>query len=1672
LPIKINKILRFYRGGVMKALNRIMAILLILGTLVSLFPANAGAAGSPVYIYVDSYVSGKVRISWGFISGIDSIEIRYNKPDEISKETISLPADATNCEISGLENDYIYNIELYAIKGGTEERRGLLFFLPGITFKSEIVEEPMTDDVPPYDPAGGREIGTKPRLKLSWNIPRIFNGTGFVYAKDALSYIQGQINSVYGTSYNIKSFNYQINISQDSQNMSGNAAVEIKQEASGYTATVSGGISSTSVNIAGDSMEIELVGRKDRNTDLPVSAGPGELPHPDILPGTIYFMNIQTRIDGFQDAVVLGRDGYSPLEGKAYTYTPIRFQIFKDEQDNINVKVYTINQGSLLLPNLYYEVQSNTIDSAYGWKLRARLDPDYFKDSSGKNMEYGLIPIISEDGQDDGSKENRVFYRVVVTSEDADIIRSQSLSYIVKLDKSRPPIPRNITVIDRNAAIDENSGRMTTDVTISWDEPLNWKEIKENTDENNDIYFCFMLNISQTDITQKPYPPLIDDVNGIEYEDYFPAKYRLVKYVNARSVLLTDENADKIRENNGRLEYTLKGFDLFTGTDKDGNKIDFSSQFRGKMGIEDDYPDFLLSNRVYYLQMFTVKGDPQAADDIMGIASDNSVTVSFTTLSFKEKEVPLPDNFKLVEPDGNTYVKDGDSISNIIKLQFNKISSIKWSDYTVYNFDNKVYYDLYMSTASDGGFILIGSTDDVHSEYVDKNNVEFVEVDDGGNKYIVATIKDFTKDPAVTSFGYKLTPNTTYYFKIKTRFVIAKKGSDPVYPGDYDIRESQYSFILPVTTVKGDVTPPDPSEKVPLAPTDFSIALDENGNELRTATSVVFNWTRQENDVKYTLICTSKRLPMNADPSQYLNDPLYQEFKKAFNIDSSKVGLEFDPGVPADQYPEGFEYKNLTKMCIYKLDEWLFPNRLYFFSLRAENKDNGNLSPWISIPVTTRLIEAPELLEVVKRGELGFFWTDSSREAKPEDYNIYIKGPKDKDYKLVPRSQCTVVRDSRMVPVGGEAHYVYYGRIKDLELNTSYSTRVYRGSENKVLVYQKAGASTRNGYYELEVKWKGIKGYRYEIAIKPADEVDYITLTPEDLEMYTDIDGNRNPYYIEETLQTYNSDDVYYFARIKSMLVTLPNGLKERRTLQSNKKYHIKVRAVKIDPVDSTLAAYSKYTGPVEARTEFNQDDYDKDKDQEDREIKFRDKISYLEERLFWRVDIGNNTANKILLKNERVVNVIENSPGSSLTIDISEFVQNLDKDIVYIPLGVISAVNSKGKSLVLKTSQAEFTVRPGTLDTENIDILKSLNKSPLVSDVLVELTILRTGSGNVKLPEGTQAVSKVIDLNLQAVGINRKVADLEKMIHGRLYDEEDGLVSEKLNLLLSTYTGSGKNASGFLDQYINELVKLVETELSGYIGSTIETLKIRNMSGGINSFSSPIQAKLFFTNGNGHKYPYVLYNGKSSWQKITSNVVTYTNSLVFRPTGTGKFVILAAWNAASDMPDSHWAKKDVEKFLSKYDLSDVFYGIDKTFAPEDLVTAREIVLLYEKVTDRADEGAGLDIRAKVKNFGLDDIINVNRIMGLVTKQETAAIITRIYCEKMGVRIESLRLGRNVYVNDENYIDKSFERAVMFVVDSGILKLDANGNFNPKASVSRAQVISAFVRMLEKTGDL
>ena len=379
----------------------------------------------------------------------------------------------------------------------------------------------------------------------------------------------------------------------------------------------------------------------------------------------------------------------------------------------------------------------------------------------------------------------------------------------------------------------------------------------------------------------------------------------------------------------------------------------------------------------------------------------------------------------------------------------------------------------------------------------------------------------------------------------------------------------------------------------------------------------------------------------------------------------------------------------------------MFPNTLYYFSLRAVRvNQNRNLvnpecsSAWVSIPVTTSLIDSPAALETVNDGELGFYWTDAGHpELTADDYNICAEGPGDADYVLMSRSQSTIVKDK---------DGTYYGRILGLKTDTSYNIKVLRGvaaDGTSATVYVKSGLQTRDSYHQIEIKWQGapVNDYpysAYEIAIRAEDASDYTTLDASDLEQYTDADGKVLPYYTEETAQTLASNNTeYFYTRIMTEKVVLPGGLVTHQPLRSNIKYYIKVRAVEVDAADTSVISYSKYIGPVNMRTDFSQQDYDNTDTENEQQAVFLDRMNALEQGYYWRVSISDSTASRILLKGDKVTGAMESLPGGEFTVDMTTIPADGGFYEIYVPVSVIKAMNTYNKSLVIQTKEISFTL-------------------------------------------------------------------------------------------------------------------------------------------------------------------------------------------------------------------------------------------------------------------------------------------------------------------------------------------------------------------------------------------
>lgn len=1652
-------------------LARILLIVFVYSVISSSFIGIfAEAAG--VTVIVESFENGALTFRWSRLPGARAAVVSYHKPrtdNTAELVTSDVILDENSTVITDLKSDYIYdiNVALYSDIDesgnliGEPMGRGILYYLPSITFRSSSSDQAYVNI-----PGGGREIGSTPKLKLEWKIPKAFydpdnkvwpddpdsGNNVFVEANrsEVLEYMQDSLNTVYSDGREISALDFRINISTEINLLnsgSSQASIIIDQNVSVYSATVSG-YPGRSAEVSAPNgqgyVSFELWGRADEESSVPDPQSDNVLQDEEIFPGTVYYMNIKPvykdSLDKNVAAVTVGKpedQNGSLLWGeRSYTSTPIRFQLTKDSANNIYVKIFKINQGSLDLPRLFYEVQASDDPSLQrDWVVKKTIDDTYFSGDSAVTVITGVNP------------NNEVYYKIVVKSDSPDDrLESLPMPYVLTTDTSRPPLPTGAAVVDRAL----KTGQVTTpqnteitvkstDITISWDKPLDWNNIKD------DIYYHFLINTNQTKIAA----PIPLYVNG-EYWGSYPADYRLVKYISAAS--------DNIKEVGSRLSYTIRAFDLFKW---EGDTPDIG----GDIAKDGDYPTFLIPNTVYYLQMYTTKeADRGTADrDKM---SDISVITSFTTLSGVELDVPLPMSFSQ-----NANGKDTSAAPpvNYIELKFDKVTNIDWNNYyhefdqSKYNYN--IYYDIYMNTRTDTPFRLIGTTEDLNAD------VAFIGADDIQSSSVIARVSEFTDDSTVNLFGYNLLPNTTYYFKARTRLTVENTTG-----GSLEFaRESIDTAILPITTVVLEVTPPDDSRRKPLAPTDFSIALDDDYNLLLSGSSVTFTWKHQEDDVIYQLIRTGQKVNPTDEAGSYNEDPEYESFLQEYDVlsdgvDNELVYLDPAPGDGAPAHPGKFTYDSATKTCTYIVDRRMFPNKLYYFSLKAvrinsrEPLSAGSESVWVSIPVTTSLIDPPLALEVVLNAELGFYWSDDTPGLTAEDYRIYTKGPSDADYKLMTRSQSTVVKDP-----DGET---YYGRITGLETNSFYDIRVVKGINT--IVFDKSGIATRDSFHEIEVRWRGttIDNYSgYEIAIMAEGGSEYTILTASDLEQYVDKDGSILPYYTEETASTVLSDDIYCHARIKSANVVLAGGLVAKQQLRSNVKYYIKVRAVKIDPTETDFIAYSKYTGPVDTRTEFNQDDYDDTDREEQEKAEFLDRMEQLEKGYYWRIAIGNSTASRILLKGDRVADAIRNSPEDVFVVDMTEIPVNINADEIYVPVSVIRIMNTLGRSLIIRTKGAELMLRPSTLDAAGDEKISGILRRQEVRDVYLRMSITRSGESSPALPSGYLRTSDINELDINAVGLSVTDGYLKQLFHNKLYNEDSGLVSEKLNMLLNAYVGSGSEAAALITQYTQSLIDMIEKELSDYIHTTLGTVKLNYTETYITDFEVPASINLSFDSTKGVKLPYVMYDGSQGWQKISSGTTNngYVRLDIIK---TGKYVIMSAQGNIGDIPSGHWAEGYIKGLASRYDLSDVFQGVNNSFMPDNYATSREVVLLYEKVTGKTQENAGLDIRRKNAKLGLSSIISPNSLMRNVKRQETAAILLKLFSVKKGAETENIIPGGRVWIADVSSIGDDYYSSVLVIVDMDVMSLDENGGFHPDRFMTRAEVAAAFVKLLEITGEL
>lgn len=1662
----------------MKLSKRILAIFIAFTLMLSAIPqildlitqkALAATAGNvSVDIAKDSSSNWKltansVTLTWKQVTGATSYDLSYYDIKTGSSVTQSIGASVSDAvyQIDNLETDFVYDFIVTAKNNSntaisTNNRK----IITGISMDVSAIDQdpmPMT--------GGGYEVGVEPELKFRIKIPATYNSSSLSvadYTYDKIDYDINMGNNVGGSDLDRIKVRYSstAGVNQyiattfmDNQVMTVASKVYTGELEPGYmNFFVKGQNSRNPTDLTPLETNSTYAGAQSGFSSSNISEDVSQtgatvnlaniMRDIEITPSMAIRMTILPIIHDSSDANSV-RYLQTSVSG-GYVSTPIRFQINKDSSNNIIATIYRVNQGTSFTYELHASASIDFPPPALPQTsniIASRSDKD-----AGTST---TLRIYIEKQ----SNNSTYYFKVVAYDSGGDTLSSSPIGYAPSQDSPLAPLPEGLKVL----SVTQSNGMVidtfynkdnvshsvkSADVKLIWNKPSNYTDLVTKMTASGatseDVVNYHIALSSFSDGGSLGTPERFDAVFGDVLNQYTVQNSVYSGYREIYNIPLTAcdvvDSTGSITANGSYLSFTFKGLSLFsnvTGT----SPSPAITQDLTMNTAQDLYPTYLLPNRIYYTKMFTTKGTaPQ---------SDNSLAVSFTTPLDAQKTPLAPNNFKLIENKMDT------NSNNYVKLEWSKIN-FNLSSYTANtSVSYSVYYDLYISDSMDiNTFALVGSGEQTRN--VSTGDAAFVGLANIST-VVDATVSQFptrSADPSwPANIGAALNPNSTYYFAVKSRVAIA--GALPTTSG--------FSQILSVTTTKGDINPHDTGKTVPKAPQDFSIAVDSSGNKIMDSSSVSLTWTKLETDVKYILIQIATKI----DSSITLDNLTSQGISYTTLLDS--------PGKDeADQDGTTFTYNATTKKFTYKVSG-LIPNTVYYYSLRAVRTDSssGDLtqSIWISLPVTTTLIEAPDLLSAVTDNEVGVWWeldnTDNFNTA--DSYEVIAHENGSSTGATIPRSQVSITK------VAGTSITRYYARIVSLKKNTQYSfdiTAYKKGTAvgNTVTISNSETGedthpmvlNTREDKHEIDVKWKGKDGYSFELAIKGENDTDYTVLKE---------DSDRFIYLSKEkTTDLVGTGFTMYYARIKTT-----DG---STLLKSNAKYYIKVRSVSVDTsVTDAIRNLSKYIGPVNTRTEYSQSDYD-DKEQTNKEnASYADKVKKFKESIYW--EMGNDTGiYKLKLRKDRAENFIKNDSGNSFVIDFTTTTRtDINNRAVYIPLSTMKLLAARNENLILRVPGSEFTLKPGTIDLDNTNQITNVvdNSSVKETYIYIEIDKLADLPGN--LPYNKTDASAIQSFNVKVKGTNISEADIEQAIKTEL----DGLIATGLTSLQGT-DSSYKDTSQKLNDEIDNIVSGFESTLIVYIrdyieGSTSISSKIQDYED-ITSFSKPLNLKMSFNSSvKGTKAGYV-YND-SDWVAKTSFVSNANNTVTFDSLSTGDYTIFSTGTTGMfNIPEGHWAQKDIDAFTSKYDISSIFQN-DYYANIDGPITVKDTVLVIEKVLSAPGKSSSSSVTSsKAKELGLDGTINFSTSTKNLTRQELASLLMRVYKIKSGVDPGSMKASKTIIINDDSSISKSHYKEVEMCIDMKILSIDDKKNFRPNETCSKAQFLSAFTRMLKIVGEL
>lgn len=1666
----------------MNKFRKIISLLLVLMLVLTGLPAQIKAFAAEEIDLTVAYnpATYKYEISYPMLTQPAGSKLTYHDPvDKSLKTVIGEYKEGKVIVSTEFVHNHIYDLSLEIYRAGDSQlsHYGNTYYLAGITFTGESFNEmAKMKDIEDIDPilvpdgsAPGNAVlvksGDNPTIKLNWKVPTIYVHNPVSGSGEIKNLTDTEALAILGTTEApIKKACFQINMTVGQ-----------------------GSTRQLNFNTEYDALNKMIIEGKDASVTVIKSSaetGPNdtvsvilEKEH-GIEPGTEYaFTNIgvlfknaaseqiNTRITNLQTDsgnrfMVKNIDNaYKGIANNLTSiYTPMQMEVTKVDTDKVEVRFRKITNGNY--PELHYQVQ-----------YVPRIEFFFTDTNKWVKIPASSLPSLEGYGSEivdiviDGNKNPEYYFRVVYYDSSSEKPRSSSLAIDIRnlgVDSGKPPLPKEIKVepiyagrdrvpvpnTDKEIEIPINDIRLSFEKPISWRQytGVEWTNFKNLDPEKSDIVFHILLSTllpdtQETTDTKKNTINIGDPLTKI----YLPTKQKRV-LVLSKNDFVEDPN------NPNRIICSILGKELFYDYVSGSSIENENNEDPSKDGTSGDYPDFLIPNTSYFMQIFSsrledndeiyekvwAKGLP---NELSNKLSYKSPIISFTTWPLTETPVPMPDISLQIEPEPFIDPVTGEITLVGIRVKCpHLLTNVDWLRYANADDSKSIRYEFFISRDPEN-FDTEPKTD----------LVEYPLVEEDQDPFIV--------------FDTDILPNTVYYIKARATLIVDGE----------DIGSSVDTAIKTITTPKIDDGGLDNDYRDPRAPAEFSIAVDADGQLILTDATVTLNWVHAEKDVTYEMVCTSSSIPERAVESDYENNAVNIGFLQVYNdfrnpAGDTKLHLDVDTIIL-----EGFSV-NENGQVIMPIDrDFLRPNRIYFFSLRAVRNRNQTVdgesiettSRWITIPVTTRMVQPPGFIEAVKDMEIGFNIESTALGATVDSMQVYLKKSEETDSKLVllNRAEYSCV----------QAGTTFYFRIYNLEPNQWYDVQIKNkdngqwyddnsrtwGNTRETPVQEK----TRDALNEIEIRFEGEDPYDYFLEVRTDSDSEYQELEYRptgDTDYGYETESGRIEFYREKT-RIYVEDGskkYVYYAKIRGKQVKDEDGILEHRPLQSNTLYYVKLWAYNLEE--------SLHIGPVTARTDFSQDDYDKDKKEDNVVDLFNNTADKLTQKLYWRIDIKNDSTVRVLLKDDRIQGLLKASRESTVTVNISGEQANTSYYEVLIPYKTLEAMETHGSRLNIKILGAEFTLNKGSIDLTD---LKAKALSSGAKEAMLLLRINRRQSPKNSLPSGSTMISKAYELQTVAVGSRRTYEEISNMLFDILKNPDArgpfryGIIDRELTVILNNLAGYSYKSHIDLKDMINTVINKVEIELSRYLKDIIDggSGLVANyvVSKGINDLPGRIGVNLEYTYRSGYIAPFVNYGlGFKEPAGGKGYVMQY---VLFRVEKPGEYLVI---NKGEIIAQPGPTGSGSYSFLSsRYDLTKVFG--QGTIYPANPISGEQAVMLYAVVTRREGEITGMTPAQKASKLGIGDIIGRSQLTGYMDNQSSVSMAVKLYCTKANINPDFMKPSRAIIIENGSDINSRLYPYVTLGVDMEFIALN-NNRFDATERTTIGNMLDMISKALEK----